>query len=273
MSIRQYRPRGNNRKGISGKQNFLLYLLLTIAIATQIAYPLLDGEKLRIDTLLVVYFGATTMLLHSLLSYGFRYFISFLIITFVFALGVEYLGVKTGWPFGTYTYDASLGFEILGVPLVVPFAWIMISHPILIAARKTFPNWVFLSGGFGLMAWDLFLDPQMVAAHRWSWESNGPHVPFQPEIPISNTAGWLFAGMGLMAILNLVLPKERRKVGANAVVAEITLLWTLFAGVVGNIFFFHRTGVAVIGGVVFGGYLLPYLFALFIGRPDNMSRN
>jgi putative membrane protein len=79
--------------------------------------------------------------------------------------------------------------------------------------------------------------------------------------------------MGLMAILNLVLPKERRKVGANAVVAEITLLWTLFAGVVGNIFFFHRTGVAVIGGVVFGGYLLPYLFALFIGRPDNMSRN
>ena len=76
MSIRQYRPRGNNRNGISGKQNFLLYLLLAIAIGTQIAYPLIHDEKLRIDTLLVVYFGAATMLLHSLLSYGFRYFIS-----------------------------------------------------------------------------------------------------------------------------------------------------------------------------------------------------
>ena len=185
--------------------------MLTIAIATQIAYPLLDGEKLRIDTLLVVYFGATTMLLHSLLSYGFRYFISFLIITFVFALGVEYLGVKTGWPFGTYTYDASLGFAILGVPLVVPFAWIMMAHPILIAARKTFPNWVFLAGGFGLMAWDLFLDPQMVTAHRWSWEASGPHVPFQPEIPISNTAGWLFAEWGLWQFLIYCFPRNVEK--------------------------------------------------------------
>jgi len=120
------------------------------------------------------------------------------------------------------------------------------------------------------MAWDLFLDPQMVAAHRWTWKIDGPHVPFQPEIPLSNAAGWLFAGMGLMAILNFALPQERRKRGANSTVIDLILMWTWFSGVVGNLFFFHRPGVALLGGLVFGLVLLPYLFQARFGRPDDV---
>jgi putative membrane protein len=118
------------------------------------------------------------------------------------------------------------------------------------------------------MVWDLFLDPQMVAAGRWSWDVVGPHVPFQPEIPLSNTAGWLFAGMGLMALLNLILPKERRKSGINSTVPDLFLAWTLFSGVIGNLFFFDRAGVALIGGIAFVIWAAPYLFVISFGKPD-----
>ena len=81
------------------------------------------------------------------------------------------------------------------MPLVVPFAWVMIAHPCLVAARRIGKSWVFLYGALLMMAWDLFLDPLMVSAGRWTWVVKGSHVPFQPEIPLSNAFGWLLSGM------------------------------------------------------------------------------
>ncbi len=268
MSIRQYRPRNNRRRGISANQSMGLVFLFILAVALQISYPLVSGDTLRYVSIFFVIAGASLMLVHSLLSYGFRYFATFASATFIFALFVEILGSKTGWPFGSYAYDDSLGLKIAGVPTIVPLAWIMMVHPVLIAARKTSPNWAFLYGGFGLMAWDLFLDPQMVAEKRWTWDVVGPHVPFQPEIPLSNTAGWLFAGMGLIALLNLILPKERRKDGVNSTVPDLFLAWTLFSYVVGNLFFFGRPGVAIFAGIVFALWAAPYLFVISFGKPD-----
>ena len=268
MSLRQYRPRKNARRGISSTQSAILLALLAVAILFQISYPLVDGNPLRIVTILTVYSGAAVMLVHSYLSYGWRYFFTYLVITFFFALAIEQIGVRTGWPFGKYIYDESLGIQIAGVPLVVPFAWIMMTHPLLIAARRLTPHWVFLYGGAGLMAWDLFLDPQMVSAGRWTWTVTGAHIPFQPEIPLSNAAGWLFAGMGLMALLHLILPKERRKVGASSLFPDLFLGWTLFSGIVGNVFFFDRPGVALLGGLTFGALLAPYFFSISLGRPE-----
>ncbi len=270
MSIRQYRPKRNSRRGIGAKSALLLNLTFLIAILLQVTYPLVHGETLRWVTLFTVYFGAGAMLLHALFSFGFRYFLTFGVLTFAFALAIEQIGSRTGWPFGSYSYSKTLGAAIYGVPVIVPFAWIMLAHPILIAARKLTPHWAFLYGGLGLMAWDLFLDPQMVDAGRWSWKLKGPSVPLESNIPLSNAFGWLLAGIGLMAILNLVLPKERRKNGENSFIPDFLLGWTLFSGVVGNFFFFHRPGVAVIGGIVMGILLAPYFFAITLGKPDNL---
>ena len=104
---------------------------------------------------------------------------------------------------------------------------------------------------------------------RWKWEFTGSHVPLQPEIPISNPIGWLLAGMGLMAILNKLLHLDRRRVGTSTTVPDFFLMWNWFSGVVGNLFFFDRAGTALIGGLVFGLVLLPYVFLLRYGPPVN----
>jgi len=118
------------------------------------------------------------------------------------------------------------------------------------------------------MAWDLFLDPQMVKAQRWSWVLDGRSTPFAPEIPLSNSAGWLFAGMGLMGLLHWALPADRRKNGATLFVPNAFLAWTLFSGIIGNLFFFHRPGIAIFAGAILGAVLAPYFFAIRFGRPD-----
>jgi hypothetical protein len=42
----------------------------------------------------------------------------------------------------------------------------------------------------------------------------------------------------------------------------------LFSGVIGNLFFFDRAGVALIGGIAFVIWAAPYLFVISFGKPD-----
>ena len=249
------------------RMNVLLATVLTIAVLLQVVYPLVHGETLRLLTLAVVYWGAGAMLLHALLAYGGRYAFTYFAFTFFFALIIEHIGVTTSWPFGQYSYSNDLGFRVFSVPFVVPFAWIMMAHPILVASRRIAGHWVFLYGGVALAAWDLFLDPLMVSSGRWTWVVSGAHVPFQLEIPLSNTFGWLLTGMGLTAALHLMLPRERRKIGASFFAVDVFLFWALFSGVFGNLFFFHRPGTAFFSGLILSTVLTPYFFSRWLGRP------
>jgi putative membrane protein len=240
---------------------------LGAAILMQVAYPLVDGSALQFITIASVYLGALAMFLHGIAAFGARYGWTLLAITLPFGYFIEQIGVATSWPFGEYSYSSTLGPKIFDVPLVVPFAWVMIAHPCLVAARRIGKSWVFLYGALLMTAWDLFLDPLMVTAGRWSWVVTGAHVPFQPEIPLSNTFGWLLSGIALMTILHFATPRERRKVGGSLLAADVLLFWTWFSGVVGNLFFFERPGIALFSGAILGVLLAPYFFNRWVGRP------
>ena len=267
MSIRHYNPRRRRHGQLSPRVNGLLNSVVAIAILLQVIYPLVNGEALRLLTINVVYWGAGAMLLHALLAYGTRYAITYFFFTFLFALTIEHVGVVSQWPFGNYSYSGDLGLKIFEVPLVVPFAWIMMAHPVLTAARRIAGHWVFLYGGFALAAWDLFLDPMMVAEGRWTWVVTGAHVPFQPEIPLSNTFGWLLSGMFLIGVLHLITPRDKRKGGATFRTTDIFLLWTLFSGIIGNLFFFDRPGIAFFAGGIYGMVFATYFFNRWLGSP------
>ncbi len=264
MSIRHYIPRRRHR-GVSTKARFAMLISLLATIFLQMAYPLLNGTALTVVTNTTVLMGALSMAIHAQLAYGRKYASRLIFITYLFAFTVELIGITTTWPFGVYTYDASLGIDVLGVPLIVPCAWIMMAHPVLIAARSLTKHWVFIYGGLTLAAWDYFLDPQMVEAGRWHWSDITSSLPGTPMIPLSNFFGWTLAGCGLMALLNFFLPFDRRKDGAHNTAISIFLTWVLFSAIVGNLFFFDRPIVALLSAVFFGGLITPYLLKSTLG--------
>jgi len=266
MSIRDFTPRSNRRRVQSQRSKIFLGVVLGAAILLQIPYPLLDGRVLEIFTLLTVYSGAAAMLLHARMSFGNKFAFTYLAITGVFALIIESIGVNTGWPFGVYEYSETLGLFIFDVPLVVLFAWTMMAYPALVAARRIASGWVFLYGGAILMGWDLFLDPQMVTAGRWTWEVTGRSFPFAPEIPLSNAFGWLLSGLTLIAILHFILPTERRKESPSTLVVDIFLGWSLLGGFIAQFFFFGRQGLALVAFLIYGAILAPYFFTQWLNR-------
>ena len=251
---------------MSQRARMTLGAALALTILLQMVYPLVSGTTLQVITIATIYVGATAMVLHAYLSFGFKYASRYLVLAALFGYFIELLGLNTGWPFGVYTYDSSLGFAIFGVPLVVPFAWVMMIHPCLVAARRITSKWTFLYGGALLAGWDLFLDPLMVSAGRWTWEVPGAHVPFVPDVPLSNFFGWLLSGCAIVALLNVVLPFERRKESASLRAVTFLLTWVLFSGFIGNIFFFDRPGLAFLGAAFFGAFATPFIYKNWLGE-------
>jgi putative membrane protein len=273
----------------------LVVLLTLLTVLAQVAYPLTQGEPLRVLTIATVVLFAATGVAHAWLTRGLGWAVALTVVTVGAALLVEGLGLRTGRPFGRYSYADTLGPTVWDVPVVVPLAWLMMTYPCLLLgralvarlrlagerSRRSGPTSgpaaglaVAVLGGYALAAWDVFLDPQMVAAGHWRWHDPEPGLPGTSGVPLTNVAGWLLAGVCLVALLHLALPERRtrgrgsdRHVGLTEAVPGTLLAWTWLGSTLASAVFFDRPAVAAWGGAALGVVVLPYLLVLWGRRP------
>jgi uncharacterized membrane protein len=236
------------------------WALVAAAVAVQIAYPLMP-EPWRTPvtvTSVVVFFLAVVAdvaRVHDAAGAA-------LVVAVAGGAGLiaEAVGVATGWPFGRYSYTGTLGAEVLGVPVVVPLAWVMMAWPALVVARTLAVRGpaVVAVGALALTAWDVFLDPQMVAAGHWQWSDPSPGLPLVPGIPLTNYVGWLLVSAVVIALLNGALGRHD---GPSAPAAAL-YLWVYFSSVLGHLVFFGLPGSAVTGGLLMGTVAVPFAVVL-----------
>ncbi|MCT7659323.1 carotenoid biosynthesis protein [Mycobacterium deserti] len=240
--------------------NHLVWTLVGAAVLVQIAYPLMP-DALRTEVTMasvVVFFVAAVA--DAARVHGPAGAAVLIGVAGGGGLFAEAVGVATGRPFGHYAYTGTLGPELFGVPVVVPLAWVMMGWPALVVARTLAVRGpaVVALGALALTAWDVFLDPQMVAAGHWAWFDSTPGLPLIPGIPLTNYAGWLLVSAVIMAILNRALPRET---GPSAPAAAL-YLWVYFSSVMGHAVFFGLPGSAVTGAVIMGAVAVPFAIAL-----------
>ena len=161
----------------------------------------------------------------------------------------EYAGSSWGFPFGQYQYSALLQPQVLGVPLWIPLAWLMMLPPSWAVAASVLGTranrrLVFaLVSAVALTAWDLLLDPQMVAWGFWHW--NTPSGYF--GIPWSNFLGWLV----ISSVITLLFGRPDVPLGPMLLLYGLT--WGLQS--VGQAFFWGQPGPALVGFGVMGAFL------------------
>jgi uncharacterized membrane protein len=230
-------------------------------VALQIAYPLVHGEGRRLLTIwsVVAFFAFST--LHALASHTFRAAAAVVAVCVGGGFLAEAIGSRTGIPFGNYDYTATLGWRVLGVPVVVPLAWAMMGWPSLLAARRLFGSGVRVAvfGALILTAWDLMLDPQMVGAGHWIWRATPG--PWLNGIPLVNSLGWFVVATVMIAALDRLVPRSAftGSLGFGTMVPVWAMLaWTWFSETLGHIAFFGSPRVGVIGGIVLGAVLAPW---------------
>lgn len=107
---------------------------------------------------------------------------------------VEAVGVRSGFPFGRYAYTGVLRPQLLGVPVVMSFAWMaLVAFACDAVGRLRLSPWpAAVLAALWTTATDLVIDP--LAANQfgyWTWAREGVYY----GIPLTNFAGWFVTGL------------------------------------------------------------------------------
>ncbi len=240
-------------------------------VLTQIVYSMTEPADRLPTTVLSVVLFCVASVLDAASRFGIRAAGLLVLVAGGGGLLAEAVGVHTGFPFGSYTYTGTLGAQLLGVPVVVPMAWVMMAWPSLLVGRaltNRLPGarWAgVLVATWALASWDVFLDPQMVDAGHWAWADPTPALPGVEGIPLTNFAGWLLVAALITGALHALLDDEP---GAGGVdlrrgPAPALYLWTYGSSVWAHAAFFDRPGSSLVGGLLMGAVAVPFAVALW----------
>lgn len=130
---------------------------------------------------------------HLLLMFGllvFSYnsnrgvFIKWAIVAYLCGFWAEWVGVHTGWLFGSYSYSDVLGTKWLEIPLIIGVNWIVvIAGAIAIANRVTKNKWRMpICAATIATAYDWLLEPVAIRLEYWQWAGD--------EVPMYNYISW-----------------------------------------------------------------------------------
>ena len=216
-----------------------LLLFSGIAFATFLAPPapawLTTPANQRVASFMFTFGGQTTVVLgavagifHAASRLGWRTTLAIFAAGFSLSLGAELAGTTTGYPFGPYSYTTQLGYLIGGrVPFNIPTSWFFMLYAslaicgrLLTARDDGRSRWVWaVVAGFVLTAWDVSMDPAMVATTHWLW-----HLPSVEGatlvrrvalsnlfygMPLTNWLGWLLTGFLVARAMLAIVPPTR----------------------------------------------------------------
>jgi len=233
--------------------------LALLLVATAIAYPLTDGPARDAVSWSIVLLGSAVSVTSAALTRGLRTGLGVLALVAVVAVLAEALGLSTGFPYGRYTYSDALGPTLLGVPFLVPLAWLLMAWPSWVLAARLAPRSRparVLVAAYVFAAWDVVLDPQLVQAGYWRWAHPSPGLPGIDTVPLTNLAGWLLAGLVLMSLLELLAGRVPAS-GSDAA-PLLVLGWMTLGGALAHAGWLDLPGSAAWGVLL----ALPVLAAL-----------
>ena len=167
----------------------------------------------------------------------------------LYAYLIELVGLKTGWPYGSFEYLIDLGPMVAGVPVGLPVFFIpLVINSFLVvnildvkAWWKKIPMTVLI-----VLLIDLVLDPAAVSLGIWSYSSS-----FYYGVPLSNFLGWLISGTVAVLLLESIFE-------SSEIIERLEEQDYMLDDLVSFVFLWGFVNL-------YYGNLIPVLVALFLG--------
>lgn len=259
-------------RDITGTARVVSLAAVAAWVLAQIVYTLVEGSARDAATVVVLCAGSIAMIVDVVARRGVGRAVAIIAPVAAIVFAAEVVGTRTGFPFGAYGYVTDrIGPAVADVPILITAAWFMGAYAVWRVAAFVLPTaraGRIAIGVVGLVSWDLYLDPQMVAAGLWSWDAKDAGLPGMEAIPLTNFAGWAAVGLVVMLVFELLDPPDAAR-GATPVVPLVWLWWTWAGSAFAQIFLLEngalRSGVAY-GIVGMGVLAVPAVVAVATSR-------
>ncbi|ELZ33483.1 carotene biosynthesis associated membrane protein [Halogeometricum pallidum JCM 14848] len=129
----------------------------------------------------------------------------------LYAYAVEYTGVHTGFPYGSFSYGVDLGPTVGSVPLGLPVFFVPLVMNayllclLLLGDRAESAAVRLTTVVAAVLAMDVVLDPGAVALGFWAYDPPGAFY----GVPWSNYAGWVVSATVAVALLDWGYDRRR----------------------------------------------------------------
>ncbi len=136
---------------------------------------------------------------------------------------VEVIGVQTGVLFGSYSYGATLGPKLLGVPVIIGLNWLLIIYSIgVLTGSIAMPAWTRILLGATLAVFiDMLIEPVAIRYDFWSWDGG--------DVPYRNYLGWFVTSVIMLTLFRTFKVKVENKVALPYYFIQLFFFLILFS--------------------------------------------
>ncbi len=148
-------------------------------------------------------------------------FIYWGIITYAITFLLEVIGVKTGLVFGDYQYGTSLGLQILDVPLIIGFNWVLVILG-AISISKYFSKNILVTALIASILsviFDFFLEPVAIQLNYWDWAFE--------FVPIQNYLAWIIIAFSFSVALLITNPDFNKGITKEYFIIQLVFFLVL----------------------------------------------
>ncbi|MBL6663146.1 MAG: carotenoid biosynthesis protein [Flavobacteriales bacterium] len=201
------------------KVNLIIILLFILHLVGGVALSL---ESVKSMFLVLTPFNLA--LTFGLLIWGnddFSYnFFKVISVLFLIGFFVEVLGVNSGLLFGEYHYGKTLGFQFLGVPLIIGLNWVLLVVSSFAVSSYFVSNSILkvVLPSVIMVLLDLMIEPVAIRLDFWHWQAE--------VIPLQNYIMWFFVALLMNWILTFNRFKFNVKLGFGLLISQV-LFFTL----------------------------------------------
>tara|TARA_B100000965_G_C19501166_1_gene717512 strand:- start:263 stop:898 length:636 start_codon:yes stop_codon:yes gene_type:complete len=203
------------------------WIKVNIIIILLFIFHLVGGVALSINSAKSIFLALTPfnlLLTFGLLIFGNNDFSFnfFKVISILFLIGffIEVFGVYSGLLFGEYHYGKTLGFQLLGVPLIIGVNWIILVVSSFAVSSYFVSNSILkvVLSSFIMVLLDFMIEPVAIRLDFWHWQYG--------IIPLQNYLMWFLVALLMNWILVFNRFKFNLKLGFGLLISQV-LFFTL----------------------------------------------
>ena len=142
-------------------------------------------------------------------------------VPFIIGTVVEYFGVNYELIFGKYNYGETLGFKILGVPIIIGIYWTILVFATASISRLVSDNYLLsaISGAVLMTSLDILIEVSAPRFQLWEFQQGYP--------PLQKYAVWFFVSLIIHLIFQKILKSDHFMLSFHIFTA-LTIFFSVF---------------------------------------------